>query len=110
MINQKFSIQAVKALVLYWVCWGVVHAAEIKRPSFVNTTTANNIEKAGNEIYTWLIIGLGVAFAIAALFPAWYFMQGDKEKAVELSKNILIGAVVAVAFGGVVFAVIDAAS
>lgn len=104
------AIQGTRTAMLYWLCWGAAFAAtEIKRPGFVNTANAGNIEAAGGEIYTWLIAGLGIAFAIASLVPAWFFMQGEKEKAVDIAKNILIGAVFVVAFGGVVFAVIEAA-
>lgn len=94
--------------VLYFI--SQIAYAEISRPSFVQSTNTDSLDRAGESINTWVIAIFTIFLAISCIRPAFYFVKGEKEKAVEHSTDILIGAVVGVVFSGVVFAVVETIS
>lgn len=80
-------------------------AADIKAPSWVRKADKSNVSAAGEEINMWIYAFMVVVIALFAIKPAYYFVVGKTEEAMAASQNILIGAVVSMVLGGIVFAV-----
>lgn len=80
-------------------------AADIKAPNWVRKADRSDISAAGEEINLWVFAIMIVIIAIFAVKPGYLLITGKQDEALEASKNILLGAAIAVVFGGVVFAV-----
>jgi len=104
-IKQKYTM-----VIAYGLMWysNAVLAVEVTRPNFVKNVNANALQEAGNEVYIWVSAAFMTVLMLSAIRPAWFFMRGEKEKAMENAQDIMWGALFGVFFGGVVFAVMDA--
>jgi len=108
MQSMKTKMNLMLTTVLYFVSQAAY--AEISRPSFVSNTNTDSLDKAGESINTWLIAIFTIFLALSCIRPAFYFVRGEKDKAVESSTDIIIGAVVGVVFSGIVFGVVSTIS
>ena len=94
--------------VLFMLIYAQVSLAQkIEKPSWIKDIEKDQVSDAGGEIQAWIFIVMGVIIALFSIKPGYLFIMGKTEEAVDASKNILIGAVVAVVFGGVVFTVMN---
>lgn len=82
-----------------------VAMAELKKPSFVKEVNADDLEKAGTEISKWIFIFMAVIVGLFSVRPGYLFITGKPEEALEKSKEIIIGVVVALVLGGIAFTV-----
>lgn len=99
---------ALYTLLLWGWCQAAV--AQISRPGFVEDVGKDSLEAAGGELYAWIAIAFAVLTALAALWPAFLFIQGRKEEGWDATKNVLIGAAAFVVLGTLVFGVIGVMS
>ena len=92
---------------LLWLYCQAAVAARIEKPSFVDDVDKSALDSAGQEIYSWLGAGFLVVVGLASIRPGWHFINGEKDEGVRHSKDILIGAVVYVVLGSIVFTVME---
>lgn len=82
-------------------------AIKINRPSYVDDVSVENVEQAGSEIMIWVAAVCAVIIAASAIRPGMLFVQGKGEEALEKSRDLIIGAIIAVIGGGVVFSIME---
>lgn len=101
-INKLFTTSCI-----YFYTHAAIAANTIKKPSFINDVDPDTLSDAGEELSGWIFAFMAIVIGLCCFIPAYYFFTGEKEKAIDISKNILIGACSFIIFGGVVFAVMD---
>ncbi|MCP3671506.1 MAG: hypothetical protein GY814_13965 [Gammaproteobacteria bacterium] len=101
--NRLISTGSLMVANLYFASIAV--AQDIKIPSYIKTIDSSKLEDAGKEINMWIYALLVVIIAASAIRPAFAFVQGKREEAIEHSKDIIYGVVFAVGFGSVVFVI-----
>ncbi|MDX1694886.1 MAG: hypothetical protein R3208_14060 [Ketobacteraceae bacterium] len=103
-MNKAFIVLIFGLLVIS-VAFPELAMAELKKPSFVQDVNADDLEKAGDEISKWIFIFMAIILGLFSVRPGYLFITGKPEEALEKSKEIIIGAVVALVLGGIAFAV-----
>ncbi|MCG8313813.1 MAG: hypothetical protein MI976_11400 [Pseudomonadales bacterium] len=105
-INKTFIVMILGFFIFSFVTTEIA-IAEIKKPSFVQEANADDLEKAGDEISKWIFIFMAIVIGLFSVRPGYLFVTGKPEEALEKSKEIIIGVVIAVVLGGIAFAVIE---
>ena len=103
--NKLFYI-TMFALAVLVTLWPELALAEIKKPDFVKEVNPENLNQAGSEINKWIFIGMAVIIGLFSIRPGYLLITGKPDEALEKSKEIIFGAIAAVVFGGIVFAVV----
>jgi hypothetical protein len=80
-------------------------AIQLKQPSFINSVDTDKLEEAGSEINTWIFAGIAVVIGLFSVRPGYLFITGKPDEALEKSKEIIVGVILAMVLGGIAFAV-----
>jgi len=95
----------------FFITWSYVTVAvaanQIQTPPFLKTVTTDDLNKAGDEAYKWLFVIFLLSIALSSIRPGFSFLNGDSDEGIKRSKEILIGALVGLLLGGIVFAIIQ---
>jgi hypothetical protein len=81
-------------------------ATEIKKPSFVDDNGTEKLEEAGASIMNYVAVGFGVAAGLASAIVSFLAIRGKMEEMWEKAGNIIIGVIVFLVMGTVVFSII----
>lgn len=106
-VKKIIDTVSVSAIFLMLTAHSALEAADMKAPSWVNRVDKDDLSDAGEEINLWIFVFMAVIIALFSVKPGYYFIVGKTDEAVEASKNILIGAVLSVILGGIVFTVVN---
>ena len=103
----KRTLNTIYASLLFTMAYAHTAFAEIKKPNWVEEIDKDKVSEAGEEINLWIFVFMAVIIALFSIKPGYFFIVGKTEEAIDSSKNILIGAVVSVVLGGVIFSVLS---
>lgn len=93
-------------LALFAVLYPELAIADIRKPDFVSDNGVEKLDEAGQTLYTYISYGFGIALGIAAAVISFLALQGKMSEMWEKAGNIIVGVLMFLLFGTIVFAFI----
>ena len=85
----------------------LVLAAKMITPGYVGDADSGALESAGETINNWIFAGMAIVVAASAVRPGFLFVTGRAGEGWRAAKDIIIGVVLALVLGGILFSVAD---
>ena len=98
---KKSTLLSQTSTVLLGGFCNVMAYAQKNKPSWIKDVSPDDLAKAGERGYDWLLAIIALAILVGVGSAVWLFMFGESEQGKKMAINVIIGAVVFTVLPGI---------